>query len=78
MNNEVFMKFEGFKEVKCICYPNDFITVKKKPAYLNFIIFNLIICLLAASAIVAVKYFGGKALEVLDIIADALSGSSPF
>jgi len=73
------MKFEGFREVKCICYPNDFVVVeKKKVKLLNMIIFNFLLCIVVAAAVVGIKFFGGKALEVLDIISEALTGASPF
>lgn len=67
------MKYEGFREVKCICYPNDYVTVRRKSYILNIIIINLLICLVVAAVVVAVKFFGGKAEEVLNTVADALS-----
>ena len=72
------MKYDGFKEVKCICYPNDYVVVKKKTNLLNIIIINLVICLIVAAGVVAAKYFGGNAEDVLNVIADALNNGTPI
>lgn len=65
------MKYKGFKEVNSICYPNDYVIIKRKSGILNFIILNLIICLMAALGIVAIKFFGAE--DILNVINDTLS-----
>lgn len=71
------MKYEGFREVKSICYPNDYVVIKKKSNIMNIIIINLLICLLVATGVLAAKYFGGGAEDVLNVIADALNNGTP-
>lgn len=70
------MKYDGIKEVKSICYPNDYLYVKKKSNILNIIIINLVICLIVAVTVIAAKYFGGRAEEVLNVISDALNNTA--
>ena len=71
------MKFQGIKTVRATPYPNNYVVVRKYYKFLNIVIVNLILCLIAAAGILAVKYFGGSASEVLNAVAEALSGGLP-
>lgn len=71
------MKYEGFKEVKSICYPNDYVVNNKRSNLLNVIIINLALCLTVAVGVLFAKYLGGGAKDVINVIADALNSGLP-
>ena len=57
-----------------MCYPNNFVVYRTKNGALNVVMVNLLICLVVAACVIGAKYFGGKALEVLNTISEALKG----
>lgn len=67
------MKYEGFKEVESKSYPSEEVHYKRSSKVLSFVMLNLIFCLLAVSVIIAVRYFGGSAEEVLNSITQTIA-----